>query len=74
MGKDRRWLSEAVHSKMNQQDVADSLDYGGGEEGNSHVPKNPGWNKDNSSHFVDSVVGRKKKLVVNLPRYNLTLR
>lgn len=32
MGLGRRWLSEAVHSKMNQQDVGDSLDYGGGEE------------------------------------------
>lgn len=25
VGMDRRWLSEAVHSKMNQQDVGDSL-------------------------------------------------
>lgn len=63
MGLGRRWLSEAVHSKMNQQDVGDSLDYGGGEEGNCHLPKNhQAGNKDNSSYFVGSVMGRKKEI------------
>lgn len=76
MGKDRRWLSETVYSKMNQQDVANSLDCGGGEEGNSHLPKNRQAGIKTTALILWALLWeeKKKKLVVNLmARYNLTL-
>lgn len=77
MSKGRRRLSEAAHSKMNQQDVGDSLDGGGGEEEETcHLPKSHQAGIKTTALILWALSWEeKKKLVVNLmARNNLTLR